>query len=265
MKRDIYYIDWVHGFDQKFLKDNSSWVLPQLSALLGKLPLAKNEKELYSASLSIKRISSEVESITFSNGMPVTKEILNSMIKFAVQTNRSDILSGTQLATPRYSAAVPFILSALKEQRNLSYSRWDFSDPHIRFFLESEWVNALQCTEVPTFSIEDVLDFRAKARTFRTGARAGTLRSLNTTTSITRTGNETFDDLPKYWKLALCQTWVFHPSNRHPLAITNPYSIDTVMEPLVSGEVLQPVKAKLNSVKNEEVDWDNMWSIVAAS
>lgn len=261
MKRDIYYIDWAESnsyLDTKMLKANSSWVLPQVTALLGKLPLARNNAELISPTLSFKRIAREIDSITFSNGMPVTKEALNNILKFVVRTNRSDILTGTQLNTPRYSAAVPFVLSAFKEQRNIAYSSWDISDEGIKFFLEPDWVEALEFKEVPRFSVTDLLDFRAKARTFRTGAKAGTERSINATTSITKTYNVNFDGLPKYWKLALCQTWVFHPTNRHPLAITNPYNIDEPAEPLVSGEIFETKQP----TKVQSSDWGSMWDHV---
>lgn len=257
MKRDIYYIDWAsekEPLDTKMLKANSSWILPQLSAFLGKLPLVRNDANQFSASLSLKRIASEIDSITFSNGMPVTRDAINGMLKFVLHTNRSDILSGTQLATPRYSSAVPFLLSAFKEQRNIDYSRWDTTDKLFSFFVEHEWFNALITKVTKEYSPEDLLEFRAKARNIRTGAKAGTERSINATTNITRSGNTDFDALPKYWKLALCQTWVFHPSNRHPLAITNPYNIDIPAEPLVSGEIFE--------TKRDPTDWDKMWDNV---
>lgn len=260
MKRDIYHIDWTQDretADPAWLKANSSWILPQITALVASFPLAKNDSELYSVSLSLKRIAREIDSITFSNGMPIAKETINAILKFVLRGNRSDILSGTQLATPRYSVAVPFVLAAFRESRGIPYSSWDTSDPMLPFFLEDEWFNALRASEVQEYTLEERLDFRAKARTVRTGAKAGTLRSINATTSITRTGNPDFDALPKYWKLALCQTWVFHPSNRHPLAITNPYNIDTPAEPLVSGEIFETTKAK-----REPVDWDRMWDDV---
>jgi len=264
MKKDIYHLPWdseTEELDPKMLKANSSWVLPQLLAFLGKLPLARGDNELISATLSLRRIAREIDSVTFSNGMPVTKETINAMLGFVLRTNRSDILSGTQLQHPRYSAAVPFLLSAFKEQRNIPYSSWDTSDPMFRYFIEDEWLLALTHLEVPKFTLDECLDFRAKARTFKTGPKAGTLRSINATTVISKIGDEVFDALPKYWKLALCQTWVFHPTNRHPLAITNPYNIDEPAEPLVSGEVFearQPEKAK-----REPPDWDRMWDYVA--
>lgn len=259
MKRDIYHIDWAEDnsvLEYPMLKSNSSWVLPQLSSLLGTLPLAKNEAGLISVSLSLKRIVREIGSVTFSNGMPISKEGINNMLKYLLRSNRSDILSGTQLNSPRYSAAVPFVLSAFKEQRNIPYASWDSRDPMFKFFVEDEWYNALTYGEVDSFTVEERLDFRAKARTFKTGAKAGTQRTINSTTNITSTGNPLFDGLPKYWKLALCQTWVFHPSNRHPLAITNPYDSDTMLEPLVSSEVLETKKPA-----RVEVDWDRMWEL----
>jgi hypothetical protein len=263
MKKDIYHLPWdseTEELDPKLLKVNSSWILPQLTALLGKLPLARGDNELISPTLSLRRVAKEIDGITFSNGMPVSKEAVNAMLRYVLRNNRSDILSGTQLTTPRYSAAVPFVLSAFKEQRNIQYSSWDTTDPMFRFLIEDEWILALRHLQVPNFTLEERLDFRAKARTFKTGPKAGTMRTINTTTAISKLDVETFDELPKYWKLALCQTWVFHPSNRHPLAITNPYNIDEPAEPLVSGEIFetkQPAKAKY-----EPVDWDRMWDDV---
>lgn len=256
MKRDIYNIDWAENntpLDGDMLKANYSWVLPQLSALFASLPLARNGSDKYSVSLSLKRIARELDAVTFSNGMPLSKEAINNMLKFVLRGNRSDILSGTQLANPRYSAAVPFVLSAFKESRNINYSSWDITDPFLQYFLEDDWVVALTYEDVPKFSTEDLLDFRAKARTFRTGAKAGTMRSINATTNITRMGITEFDSLPKYWKLALCQTWVFHPTNRHPLAITNPYDLDTPAEPLVTGEIFSGTPVR------QPVDWSKMW------
>lgn len=263
MKKDIYHLPWDsenEELDLEVLKANSSWVLPQLTALLGKLPLARGDNELISATLSLRRIAKETDSITFSNGMPITREAINAMLGFLLRKNRSDILSGTQLQSPRYSAAVPFLLAAFKEQRNIQYSSWDTSDPMFKYFIEDEWLLALTNLEVPHYTLEERLDFRAAARTVKTGPKAGTMRSINATTVISKVGDEVFDALPKYWKLALCQTWVFHPSNRHPLAITNPYNIDTPAEALVSGEIFetkQPTKAK-----REPTDWDRMWDDV---
>jgi hypothetical protein len=261
MKKDIFHLPWNDELDPTVLKANSSWILPQLTALLGKLPLARNDSELISPTLSLRRIAKETESITFSNGMPLTKEALNVMLKHVLRSNRSEILRGTQLQTPRYSAAVPFVLSAMKEQRNIQYSSWDINDPMIRFFVEDEWLLALSYDSVPQYTTEEILDFRAKARTFKTGDRVGTLRAINATTSISKVGHDTFDQLPKYWKLALCQTWVFHPTNRHHLAITNPYNIDTTAEPLVSGEILN-YTPRIDKPVREPVDWDRMWDNV---
>jgi hypothetical protein len=234
---------------------NSSWILPQASAFIARVVNPQHTDDgRYSFSKTVDDLRVRRGSLTFDDG--TTCRSLGSIIALLTHAPRGEVIGSTSgiKDNARWNAAVPLILAALKEYKDIDYSQWDWTDPARIEFLDRDMYDYSKTfyTEYP-FSKDELLEYQTNARTFKTGPKAGTQRSVAATTSISRTGNADFDNLPRLTKLALCQTWLFHPSKYNKFMITNPLDLDSPQVPLVPAEVIvtQPTTT-YNRVSN----WD---------
>ena len=150
---------------------------------------------------------------------------------------------------------MPLALAALKQYKNICYDEWDWTDPAKKMFLDKDMLEmsetfglTIPYSDDPVhFDQETLLDYQSNSRLVKTGKTAGKIRLLNSTVSITKTGYHTFDNLPRFTKLALCQTWIFQPCHYHNLMISNLLDLDAPPVPLISTEVVQqsPLAAKV--------------------
>jgi hypothetical protein len=245
-RNDISNINWeqyVGGLTKDVIEhdglaENAHWILPQLMAFLGsKLPITRNESGKFSFRLTSAKIQ-EFQG-TFQNGKECSGKALRGICRFLTYTPRGDILHpkwSQAKDAVRYSAAVPLILSALKEFRDVNYMEWDWTEEltYITRLVDKD--NAEFATflgsDIP-WSKAQLLEFRENARLFKTGMRAGTKRSLTATTTITTTKDVDFDALPRLVKVSLCQTWLYTPGIATNLMFTNLKDLDTFPEPLL--------------------------------
>jgi len=238
----------------------SNYVLPQLMALLGGegIKLQRNTEGKVSAELTLKALTPRLDAgeLTFSKGQPMTKGDFIGIIRFLTYVSRKEILpAGAKQVAPewaRFSTCVPLILSAFKEFRNLKYSEWDFEDSMIDQLVDPRMLSILKLsgTEV-CWDASDLLEFQSIARTVKTGASAGTARHINSTTAISKVGDEDFDKLPSLVRVLLLQTWVFQPSLATSLGVYNLLDIDAPAEPLITADVF---KQKSNSKTTKLID-----------
>ena len=263
-KKDISYIDWAalakKELDKQVLTatgiyHNAKWLLPQLLALVAKFPLSSYNSRV-SPTNSLKAIAEAVDEggITFSNGRPLTRDMVQGILAVLRHTPRGDLVGalGKQSSKDnvRYGASVPLILSAFKQYRNLNYSDWDFTDPAAKFFVEKNLLDALGAAVLaPKWAVDDLLQFRVTSCTVHSGARAGEKRDPIATTSVTGVTDPEFKALPPMLKLQLCQLWVYHPEIRHKYAINDFSQPDNMPEPLLKTEVL------------EKSQPDDMWNL----
>ena len=225
---------------------NASWLLPQMLALLAtRMVLAKTARG-WGFTPTLRDLGHPLDPritmLQYDNGMPVTKAAFQGMLNVLNHSPRGEILAtGWKQSTGpglRYSAAVPLFLSAFKEYRGIKYSEWDCTDPNLIYFLDKDNLDYSEQFYKPVeWSSEELLEFREEGRTVRSGPKAGTQKALTLTTTLTGITDQEFKQLPRLMKLALCQVWVYHPTIRHDLMITNHLDLDQHPEPLVVDEV----------------------------
>lgn len=169
--------------------------------------------------------------IVFENGRVLHKQELGSMLKLCTHPHSSHLYAERQTSEfgSRFSAAVPLVLSALKQYQDVQYSSWDFKDPAIQHFLTPALYEMVQATlEPPSIDAETLLEIRG----------SGDVQAYSACTAILRSKlSEEFCLLPRLAKLQLAQVWIYHPSYRHPLQLGLGYAPDTQQPPLV-GEVV---------------------------
>ncbi len=227
-------------------------VLPQLMTLLGSpnFKLIRNSEGYISTinSLTEWSVAATEGRLKFLTGQILTKNALAGIFAFLRVAPRSIILPDrVKQISPewlRFSGAVPLVLSAFKEYRNVKYSDWDFDtedeiqrigdilcDPNSMGVLE--WLYS--SIDIPK---EDLLAYREIARLYKSGAKKDTKRTLNQTYSISSIPDAPkFNALPPYVRLLLCQTWLYQPGYYNPMMIVNLEEPDDKASPLVDSEV----------------------------
>ena len=126
-------------FEQLALKSYAGWILPQLTAFLAPvgLKLHRQANGLYSGQdylLALKQFYLD-------SGKIANAEYLRGIIIYCMADPRGLIIP-TQTNSARYAATVPLILAALKQNRNIPYSAWDWTtthnivDPKLQEFVE---------------------------------------------------------------------------------------------------------------------------------
>jgi len=235
---------------------NASWILPQASAFIARvINPQRNDDGRLSFSKTVQDLRDRRGSLTFDDGEPCRS--LGSIINYLTLSPRGDIIGTSKTGvkdSSSWNSAVPLILAALKEYKNIDYSQWDWTDPARIELLDKDMYEYSKSFYIDyPFTKEELLEYQTNARTFKTGPKAGTMRAVGSTTLITKTGNPDFDALPRLTKLALCQTWIFHPVKYNKFMITNPLDLDSPQVPLVDAEVVfdQPTTT-YNRVSN----WD---------
>lgn len=239
MKKDISLLDW-NTLDQPFLKDNHSWVLPQVLAFFNHNVRLCRTGELISASATLRALHADLleSRVKFPSGRVVSNRELTSLFQFANYSPRGQIVSGNQIlgSNQRYAASVPLLLSSFKEYRNVSYMSWDYTDPAILQLLDKDNQEVIQYIG-QDFPDLDFLEIRELGRTIKSGTREGRQTPYTSCTSVNGIKDPDFKKLPRLVKLMLCQLWVYHPTTRHPLAWTNLQDLDQPAPPLVGAEV----------------------------
>ncbi len=242
MKKDISQLDW-NALDLPVLKANHAWVLPQVLAFFNHVVrLQKNSGDTkISVAATLRALHADLleARVKFQTGRAVTARELTRLLQYVNHAPRGEILAGTQTATEnaRYSAAVPLLLSAFKEYRDVPYSAWDYADPAIAQFLDKDLQELIPHMD-KSYDDFDLLAFRETGRTQKAGKNPGRQKSYVACTAITGVDDPDFKKLPRLLKLQLCQCWVYHPTIRHPLAWTDLQNLDQYATPLVDVEVL---------------------------
>lgn len=253
-KREISYFSWdlcARDLTKQSLADlswhaNAGWILPQLLAFLGsKLPLARVDGK-YSASASLRAIRDAIVEgqLTFSTGLPISMPQMLGMFNVLNTKARGDILqAGWKQGSgegARYGTAVPLILSAFKEYRNIGYSEWDWSDPNMQHLVDPHILAMVpyfgkDCE----FEKDILLEFREVGRVIASGVQAGSKKPVALATTLNGISNPKFKALPRLVKLLLCQVWVYCPECRHKFAITNLMDLDTPAPLLVETDLIE--------------------------
>jgi len=239
----------------KTITANASWILPQASAFIARVIIPQhNPQGKVSFAKTVEDLRARRGSLTFDDREACRS--LGSIIALLTHAPRGEVIGSTSGTkdNARWNAGVPLILAALKEYKDIDYSSWDWTDPTRIELLDPDMYEYSKTfyTAYP-FTKDELLEYQTNARTFKTGPKAGTMRSVAATTSISRTGNADFDALPRLAKLAFCQTWIFHPSKYNKFMITNTLDLDSPQVPLVDTEVIVP---QPTTTYNRVSNWD---------
>ena len=254
----------LHDLDPSNLKEalqhSSNWVIPQVLALLGRVLVPKKVGELYSFRETIKDLVVRQPNLTFDTGEHITLPQLKGIFTIVKASPRGSSLGSMKQVGDgiRYAANVPLAISALKQYRNINYSEWDWSEPERAHLLDPDFFNySSTFNKDISYDFNDLMTFRENSTLVKTGAKAGTYRTVAATTNILKSGVTEFDELPKLTRLALCQTWIFQPSLYHNLMIVNINDLDSPANPLVPSEVLvtKPKAGKPAAPQSDDWAW----------
>lgn len=241
------------------LATSAYWVLPQVSALLGRILIPKKVNDLYSFKATVQDLVRRQPNLTFDCGKPITLDDIKGIFVIVKSAPRGAVLGTLKQNGDgiRYAANVPLALAAVKQYRSINYAEWDWTEPERGMLLDRDNDDAANHFNVNhSFTNTDLLQFRVNSTLVKSGAKAGTHRTLAGTTNILKSGVSEFDELPKLTRLMLCQTWIYQPSNYHNLMITNHLDLDNPAEPLVPGEVISTKVVKTKKVYSTmEIDW----------
>ena len=229
--------------------------IPHCLALINELPLKrednglfsfKNTRQLWQDFVSNQKLLVE--------GVPATPQYFIGLLKVLNRSPRGDILGSgirqSSEAGSRFSAPVPLVLSAFKQYRNIGYEEWDWNGieslEDLDWFVDKDIQQIVQYRNAELqWSTTELLEFREQCNLQQ--------KPLHQVTTANKIQDVEFMKLPRMVKLLALQLWVFHPSVRHTLAITNLHNFDEPSASLVSGEI--PI---LKETKEESVD---IWSI----
>jgi hypothetical protein len=237
----------------------SKWLLPQVMAYVGSLPLTKNDEGKYDAYLTLRALS-EKGFPNFQDGRPCSKAQFRGIVDFLRVSPRGLIMpkgmTQRSEAGLRYCAAVPLFLSAFLEYRGITYDKWDTKT--LFYVVDSDLYDALTVAEVPQFSYDELMSFRKIALLIKSRSTENheELRKPLQATRVPKTGNPEFDELPKMARMQLVQLWVFSPDLANQFGIYVPGDLIKRPTPLVDKEVMEAplVKDKRNEIK-EELVW----------
>jgi len=231
------------------LKEMSSWVLPQVLAMLAEeTKLKVNDDGQYCA---------RETALANDNLLGLGSAWTYGIYSYLCTAPRGNILAGTQSAIHNleYAANVPLYLSAFKKYKNIPYSAW--SVKFLNAMVDSDCFSMM--TELPKeeYSLEDLLHFRDVAALIKTGKTAGKVRTSNQMTTINKVGHPSFDKLPRLTKVALLQVWICHPSLRNKYMVLNPLDWDNMPEPLISTSIENyiPKAVYEETEKTSEYPW----------
>lgn len=207
--------------------------------------LARNETGKFSFHKSLQvLLEQQRQGQLLYEGTPVERDWLQGFILYFTHSPRGEILAKSHKQSDsngwRYAASIPLILSAFKQYRNIGYEEWDwqelFSDDpkvqnSVRAWVDADFIEIVKYrySSRVEFSVEDLLEFRDY-----TNAKKRALTAITTVYST----DPDFKALPRLVKLMLLQLWIYHPTIRHPLAVTNLDNFDEPAPLLVNSDVM---------------------------
>lgn len=253
-----------------FFKTKSSWVLPQIMALLNsEVKLAKNSDGKYSFKLLndfFRSAFSDPDYFHYSNGKVLDSSSMKGILKVLTFSPRGYIIPSST-KDMRYTNNVPLFLSAFKEYRNINYSDWAWNEPEAKYYVDefnlaiADYVGdeELFKSDCP-WNKDELIQLRDKLMIVkRTGESKSPTKVLM---KVEKAGLPAFDELPQLVKLQLLQFWVCHSSLATKYNINCSVNPDTQPEPLDTAAIMaepEPAARKRVKVKEETTftcPWD---------
>lgn len=205
-------------------KANFSWLMPQLTSYIAKLPLPRNS-------------AGKVDSYEYFQSFGAN-DFLKGIYIFCTHSVRGDLIPTQYSIESRpYSALVPLLMMPHKKFNNVQYSDWSIDG--INKVLDPQLFAAIQCDiDKSAISKADLLQMRQAGMQYRTGKMAGTYRNPATTHKIYGVPAP-FNKMPWLASVMLFQIWVAHPNHRSNLMILDWEDWDNLPDSLIDAE---PIK-----------------------
>ncbi len=224
----LVFEDGRDGVDQrKAFAKYSTWALPQALAHIGTWKAIKDKDGNYDGVATVRNaISSSEVGSDWTKGLIyfITSHPRGTIIPYGVKATSKEMLP--------FSALVPLFLAAFKKYQNIPYSKW----VHLQDLIDQDLLAAMKA-ETPEYTVDELLERRVEGSTIRSGDKAGNIKNPLSTTSLTKTGDDEFDKLPRLAKIMLTQCWLAHPSVRNEYMILDPNDWDNMPKPLIDGDV----------------------------
>lgn len=167
------------------------------------------------------------------------EEEYRQYVRLFLDKKVGEFLHPSQIRCTEMCAAVPYMLLAYKHQFDIPYMAWDRNDPWFGYMLPQSLQWLMEDYDIPTG-----LDYRAYRELVLYEAKNAVILPIHRY-KFSRTGDADFDALPAMLKGMILQTWIYHPSLRHPNMITDIDNWDRLAEPLDSETVaLDPLQEK---------------------
>lgn len=251
MKKQIK--DIVAWDDFNWLSANADWIVPQLLARIGELPLVR-DGELISFRMTLERWG---ECGLDLGGTVLDRGEFKKVLGWVNQAPRGQVLGSGKVQTKdpwvHWSAPVPLVLSAFKRYRSVGYELWDWTDPYYRYFLDPDLAECVPYFHKPSvFEVDQLLEWRSKALEVKTGKNMGTTRKPHSTAVAYNISDPDFKELPRLLKLLLLQLWCYMPQFYNPYMIVNLVNLDQPQDPLVDSDIL-PTESKKDLMTLDEI------------
>jgi hypothetical protein len=226
-----------------------TWLLPQLTAIVGSWKPIKNEIGNYDGRLTVAEACRE--------------DLFNRGIYYVLQyAKRSELISGTDVRLYKvgeYNNLVPLMLNAFKTYQNIPYSAWD--KLNLNFVVDKDLREAM-LSEPPNLTNEEILELRNEGMLIKSGAKKNQHRDPRTASMLYGIKEHpkwgpVVADIPRLTLVMITQIWCAHPSNRTHHMVLDPYDWDNMPPPLLSSEpiVTTPKKPKPTDTA-EDIPWN---------
>lgn len=162
----------------------------------------------------------------------------------------------TQTKNPRFCSAVPLPLVAMRDTYGIPYEYWDLSglnDSQVCFTLGLALGSIYQFRQVNKPVVTEQM--RSSALIVKSTGKA--ISPLGFTSGTT--GDKDFETLVKkrgFLKHMLLQTWIFHPSIRHPNMVTDIWDMNYTPESILDNEIPLVKKLDTSSTKDGRLPWE---------
>ncbi len=236
---------WISNYG---IKDYSSWLYPQLMALLAEHKLPRNPDTGF------------IDGIEYwKHNIDLASEWWKGLVRFIKIDPRGLTMKDKQYTSPgrQYCSLVPIVLASHKLYNDVAYGQWDRDT--LRAVVNKSLADAMLYDLTEEFSTEEILAIRDIGLTVKSGTRSGQMNKPESTFKMYGIEDSFFKQLPHLVQVMLAQIWCAHPDNRTNLMVLDCKDWDNIPPKLISSGVLksegsEPVERSTSSI--EENCWD---------
>lgn len=224
--RKIAFAKFAEKYD---FKGNASWLLPQLTAFIAKMPLPKQTNGLIDSYGYFKQFGEN--------------DFLKGIHAFCTHSIRGDIVQKQYSPESRnYSALVPLLMMPHKKFNDVPYAAWSLDG--LNKIMDHQLYAAMTCEfDKADVTNAELLSMRQAGMQYKTGKGAGTFRNPATSHKVYSLPAP-FSKLPWLASVMLFQIWVAHPSHRTEYMVLDWKNWDNMPTPLIETALIEDVKPK---------------------